>query len=171
MLTDLHGLCRYMAWSNRIFYQAVAGLPEGEVERQRPMLFGSILNLLHHVYAMDVVWQQHMIAGSHDYQQRNPPACSFAELSHLQAELDDWFVEYVTHLSRAQSCEVIEFEFIGGGTGNMTRAAMIQHVVNHTSYHRGHIEGVFYQLGIEPPTTDIPVFLRDNCSGFGARLT
>ena len=71
--------------------------------------------------------------------QRNPPACSFtAELSGtLQAELDDWFVEYVTHLSRAQSCEVIEFEFIGGGTGNMTRAAMIQHVVNHTSYHRG----------------------------------
>ncbi|WP_458576292.1 hypothetical protein [Aliamphritea spongicola] len=28
---------------------------------------------------------------------------------------------------------------------------MIQHVVNHTSYHRGHIEGVFYQLGLNRP--------------------
>lgn len=171
MLTDLHGLCRYMAWSNKVFYAAVAALPEPEISRERPMLFGSILNLLHHVYAMDVVWQQHMTGGAHEFEQRNPPACDFAELSRKQAALDEWFVDYVAHLSRAQSVEAIEFEFIGGGQGRMTRAAMIQHVVNHTSYHRGHIEGVFYQLGVEPPTTDIPVFLRDNCSGFGERLT
>ena len=33
-------------------------------------------------------------------------------------------------------------------------------VVNHASYHRGHIEGVLYQMSVEPPTTDLPVFLR-----------
>ena len=171
MLTDLHGLCRYKVWADQVFYQAVAELPAEEISRERPMLFGSILNLLHHVYAMNVVWQQHMTGGEHDYAQRNPPACEFAELRSKQAELNGWLVEYVTHLCRAEATETVHFEFIGGGSGNMTRAAMIQHMVNHSSYHRGHIEGVFYQLGVEPPTTDIPVFLRDNCSGFGERIS
>lgn len=31
---------------------------------------------------------------------------------------------------------------------------------NHATYHRGHIEGVMYQLSIEPPATDIPVFIK-----------
>lgn len=37
---------------------------------------------------------------------------------------------------------------------------IVQHMVNHASYHRGHIEGVLYQMSIEPPVTDIPVFLQ-----------
>ena len=37
---------------------------------------------------------------------------------------------------------------------------MLQHVVTHATYHRGHICGAFYQLGVESPTTDLPVFLR-----------
>lgn len=37
---------------------------------------------------------------------------------------------------------------------------IVQHMVHHASYHRGHIEGVLYQMSIEPPVTDIPVFLQ-----------
>ncbi|MEM7260053.1 MAG: DinB family protein [Pseudomonadota bacterium] len=42
----------------------------------------------------------------------------------------------------------------------MSRSEILHHIVNHASYHRGHIEGVLYQLCIEPPTTDLPVFLQ-----------
>ena len=50
----------------------------------------------------------------------------------------------------------MRFTFISGGFGKI-----IQNVVNHASYHRGHIEGVFYQMSVEPPITDLPVFLRE----------
>jgi len=33
--------------------------------------------------------------------------------------------------------------------------------VNHTSYHRGFIADLFYQIPVRPPVTDLPVFLRD----------
>jgi uncharacterized damage-inducible protein DinB len=35
------------------------------------------------------------------------------------------------------------------------------HVVNHTSYHRGFVADMFYQIPQRPPLTDIPVFLRE----------
>jgi uncharacterized damage-inducible protein DinB len=34
-------------------------------------------------------------------------------------------------------------------------------VVNHTSYHRGFVADLFFQVPTRPPTTDLPVFLRD----------
>jgi uncharacterized damage-inducible protein DinB len=56
---------------------------------------------------------------------------------------------------------VVRFTFVGGGEGAMTRGEMLLHVVNHTSYHRGFVAEMFYQVPARPPTTDLPVFLRD----------
>jgi DinB family len=38
---------------------------------------------------------------------------------------------------------------------------ILLHVVNHTTYHRGHAADILYNLHIFPPTTDLPVFLRE----------
>jgi len=37
----------------------------------------------------------------------------------------------------------------------------LRHVVNHTTYHRGFVADLFYQVPAKPPVTDLPVFLRD----------
>ncbi len=50
---------------------------------------------------------------------------------------------------------------IGGGRGSMTRGDILLHVVNHTTYHRGHVADMLYSMHVTPPTTDLPVFLRD----------
>jgi len=55
----------------------------------------------------------------------------------------------------------VSFTFVGGGPGAMTRGQMLLHVINHTSYHRGFAADLFYQVPAKPPTTDLPVFLRD----------
>jgi uncharacterized damage-inducible protein DinB len=43
----------------------------------------------------------------------------------------------------------------------MSRRDILLHVVNHTTYHRGHAADILYHLKIFPPTTDLPVFLRE----------
>jgi uncharacterized damage-inducible protein DinB len=40
---------------------------------------------------------------------------------------------------------------------------MLLHIVNHTSYHRGFVADMFYQVPARPPVTDLTVFLRDAC--------
>jgi uncharacterized damage-inducible protein DinB len=72
-----------------------------------------------------------------------------------------WYVDYAANLEPETADEVVDFTFIGGGDGAMSRRDILIHVVNHTTYHRGHIGTMIYEIPAEPPTTDLPVFLRE----------
>jgi uncharacterized damage-inducible protein DinB len=64
-------------------------------------------------------------------------------------------------MTAASMAEKIRFDYIGGGEGVMTRSEMLLHVVNHTTYHRGFVADFFYQIPVQPPVTDLTVYLRD----------
>jgi len=163
---NLQTLSKYKSWADHLLYAALQPLPDEELERDRPMLFSNILALLNHVYAMDVAWSHNLEGKTHNIQSRNPGwVKSFVELREKQQEINSWYVDYVDQQSNEQLTEPVSFSFIGGGPASLLKTEIIHHVVNHASYHRGHIEGVMYQMSIEPPTTDIPVFLRSLESG------
>lgn len=158
---ELEILARYKAWADDRLYGCVSELPEDELTKDRAMLFGNILSLLHHVYSMDTVWKAHLNGVRHDLLTRNPEVgVSFEELRKKQNAINFWYQSYFSDLSKDNYTERVGFDFIGGGPGNMERAEILRHVVNHSTYHRGHVEGVLYQLFIKPPNTDMPVFLK-----------
>lgn len=164
-LTNLETLVKYKSWADEIFYQAISKLPDEALRQERRMLFGNILSLLNHIYSMDVVWKAHLEGVPHNFKTRNPASSlSFHDLRTSQTAINAWYENYINNLPTETYREMVSFTFIGGGSGEMRRFEIIQHVVNHASYHRGHIEGVLYQMLIEPPTTDIPVFLRETRS-------
>lgn len=158
-------LTRYKAWANRRLYQSLSTLPEAELLAKRAIVFGSILRTLHHVYAMDQVWQAHLCGKPHSFSTRNPDACpNFAELRDAQQQIDQWYISYTSDLAPDADRDNIDFTFIGGGDGSMSRSDIVLHVVNHATYHRGHIGDMVYQIPAEPPTTDFPVFLRGDAA-------
>jgi uncharacterized damage-inducible protein DinB len=55
----------------------------------------------------------------------------------------------------------VHFKYVGGGEGVMTCAEIAMHLANHTTYHRGYIADMLYQVPANPPTTDLTVFIRD----------
>ena len=154
-------LTRYKAWADEVFLSVVAGLPESELSAPRPITFGSLIRTLNHSYSMDFVWQCHLLGKPHGLVTRNPVHHPpIQDLVASQRQIDAWFVDYADSLSNDQLGETVEFEFIGGGHGAMSRADILLHVVNHTTYHRGHVADMLYHLNVFPPTTDLPVFLR-----------
>jgi uncharacterized damage-inducible protein DinB len=157
-------LTRYKAWADDRFLSAVAGVTPEQLAAPRPIVFGSLIRTLNHSLAMDYVWQCHLLGKPHGLTTRNPDDCpEFDQLAAAQREIDAWYVDYTGALrnrSRALD-EIVEFEFIGGGRGALTRRQILVHVVNHTTYHRGHAADILYHLGMFPPATDLPVFLRD----------
>lgn len=162
---QLQTLTRYKAWANDLLFQTLSELPESELVAERQIIFGNILRTLNHVYVMDVVWKAHLEGGSHGFSTRNPATSpSFIELRDAQKNIDAWFVRCAQGLVESASREIVDFTFIGGGAGSMSRADILLHVINHTTYHRGHIAGMIYQIPAHPPTTDLPVFLRDSAS-------
>jgi uncharacterized damage-inducible protein DinB len=50
---------------------------------------------------------------------------------------------------------------ISGERGTMTRGAILLHVVNHATYHRGWVAEMFFQLPARNPTIDLPVYLSN----------
>ncbi len=126
-------LARYNHWANKLIFDAVAELPQGEATKERPSLFKNMVHTLNHNYVIDLIWQAHLEGREHGFGARNTLG------------------------------EDVHFTLIGGNKGVMTRAEILLHVVNHTSYHRGFVADLFYQVpGARPPTTDLPVYLREN---------
>jgi uncharacterized damage-inducible protein DinB len=155
----LRTLMRYKAWANELVFAAASKLPEAELTAPRKIVFGNMLRTLNHVHAMDAVWRAHLEGRPHGYTTRNPEACpSFAQLREAQKGMDAWWVGYADSMSAAQQDEVVNFRFIGGGPGSMTRRDILLHVANHGTYHRGNVASMMYQAGSPPPTTDLPVF-------------
>jgi uncharacterized damage-inducible protein DinB len=155
-------LMRYKAWADALLYRTVSRLPEEELTKPQKIVFGSMLRTLNHVHAMDLVWRAHLQGKPHGLTSRNPEVCPpFAELRAAQEQMDQWFIRYAEGVADSALDEVVRFEFIGGGAGAMSRGDVLLHVVNHTTYHRGHLADMIYQIpGAHPPTTDLPVFLR-----------
>lgn len=161
-LLHLQMLIRYRAWADRLLYQSLSAVPESGLTAAQPIVFGNLLRTLHHVYCMDQVWKAHLQGKSHGFASRNPEECpAFDELRRGQAEIDDWYVRYAESLDEHVCDETVHFTFIGGGEGVMSRSDILMHVVNHGTYHRGHVAMMMYGLSVPPPTTDLPVYLRE----------
>ena len=155
-------LARYNAWANKVIFDAVAALPPGEAEKPRATLFKNMVHTLNHNYVIDRIFQAHLEGRPHGYGARNtqdhPP---LAQLWRAQQEVDAWYVSFFSEIEAAKLDEAVRFEFVGGGEGAMTRGQILLHIVNHTSYHRGFVADMFFQVPLRAPVTDLTVYLRD----------
>jgi len=159
-------LARYNAWANRLIFEAVAALPEGEATKERQSLFKNMVHTLNHNYVIDLIWQAHLEGREHGFDARNTPGHPpLADLWSKQRAIDDWYISWGDALTDAKLDERVSFTLIGGNPGTMSRGEILLHVVNHTSYHRGFVADLFYQVPARPPTTDLPVYLRERAQG------
>ena len=75
--------------------------------------------------------------------------CKWTEVEKEQAE----FVNHVTDESLQKTFPI--------GKTRVSLASLMQHLVNHSTYHRGQIALMLRQLDAVPPATDFVVFLRE----------
>jgi uncharacterized damage-inducible protein DinB len=160
-------LTRYNHWANELIFEAVAALPAGEASRERRSLFKNMVHTLNHNYVIDLIWQAHLEGREHGFTARNTPGHPpLEELRQKQRAIDDWFIAWSDRLPDAAFDEPVSFTLIGGNKGTMSRGEILLHIVNHTSYHRGFVADLFYQVpgDFRPPTTDLPVYLRERAA-------
>lgn len=159
---DLITLTRYKAWADDRLYESLADVSQEALVAKRKTRLGSIMSTLNHLYAMDLVWRAHLEEKPHGFTTRRPEVFSeFSKLRSAQKEIDEWYVAYAAKLAPEAMDAVVDFEFIDGGEGAMTRSEIVLHIVNHATYHRGHITDAMLHIPARPPTTDFPVFIRD----------
>jgi uncharacterized damage-inducible protein DinB len=155
-------LTRYNAWANEMIFKAVAALPDGEAVKPRRSVFRNIVHTLNHNYVIDRIFQCHLEGREHGYTARNTPEWpALDELWRAQRDIDGWYIDAVGKMNDAELEQRIRFTYVGGGEGEMSRREIVQHLVTHTSYHRGYVAQMMYEIPVRPPTTDLTVYLRD----------
>jgi uncharacterized damage-inducible protein DinB len=163
---DIRPLFEYDRWANTRVMQSVAKLSAEQFTRDLGGSFRSVRDTLVHLIGGEWIWLQYWKAKSLDVkfiadlqERRNrlfaPEAyptsagvqAKWAEVEREQRE----FVEGITD----QSLEgLLPFR-----TTWVKLSELMQHVANHSTYHRGQIALMMRQLGSEPAATDFHVFL------------
>ncbi|MFD2205845.1 DinB family protein [Kiloniella antarctica] len=153
---------RYKAWANNISFEAMSEIPPAELVKLHKATFGSIIHTMNHTYVVDDIFKAHLEGGKHTYSARNtetsPP---LNDLRQMCEEMDRWYIAQADQFDDRQLAEIIEFEFVGGGKGTMSRMEIFLHIVNHGTYHRGMISSMMQQIPVFTAANDLPVFLRD----------
>jgi uncharacterized damage-inducible protein DinB len=151
----------YKGWANQRLFGVLEELPNSVLIAPQKIKFGSLIATLQHVYEMDIVWKAHLTSTQHDIDSRVPKRHqSISELKANQFNIDAWFEAFYAQHPSIES--IIDFNFIDGGAGKMSVFEIALHVVNHGTYHRGHIAQMLYAAGVTPPVTDFPVFSLEN---------
>jgi len=162
-LRDIRMLLRYSAWADATrLYDALEALPSEVVSQPRAGRPAGLISTLAHVYVVDRIWRGHLEDRSHGFKTRNVEQLpKLAELRQFQAEKNRWYVNYVDMQAEESLAHVVDFKFVDGGSGSLSRGDILIHVSNHKTYHRGYVADMLYESGLKPPTMDLPVFLRD----------
>lgn len=160
-LRNLRMMTRYNAWANQRMFEGLARLPEGAPAAE-PGGFGSMIFALNHNYVVDLIFKGHLEGKPHGYTARNTKVMpALAELEENQARVDAWYVDYADAMTVPMCDEMVDFDFVDGGSSAMTRGEMILHAINHMTYHRGMVGEMFNRLGTRAPRMDLTVYLRD----------
>lgn len=156
-------LTRHSAWSNKVWFDAVAALPAGEAVRERKSLFRNMVHTLNHIYVIDQIWQAHLAGTDHGLTARNTPDHPpLDQLWRKQQEIDAWFINWSDAIDEAAIDERRTVVLIGGNAVSLSRGEMLLHLYQHAAYHRGFVGEMIYEVpGFRPPVTDLPVFLRE----------
>lgn len=152
-------LARYKAWADDLTLEAVQALPTHEVTRERPTLFKTLIATLNHSYVVDLIWKAHIDGREHGFTARNIVLHPDVEgLWKAQRIVNDGLLEWCATQSDATLEEPVNFKFVSGTSGTLTRGAMLLHIVNHATYHRGWVSDLFFQIPAKPPATDFCLF-------------
>ena len=153
-------LARYGDWADQVLFKAMAELPDGAVHRPRKTLFKSMIGTLNHNYQVDLIWRAHLLGEKHGFSTRRDMLHpDFAALIREQSAINRWYIEWAHAQTPESLDERLKFDFVSGRAGEMTRGGMFLHIVNHKTYHRGWVCQMFFDEGVDPPETDLCMYL------------
>lgn len=168
LTAHLQLLAQYNDWMNRKLYDAASQLAPDALAADRGAFFGSILGTLNHLVVADTIWLQRMAAH---------PACApalqaitawpapqrldeilYADLPSLRqrrSQLDTQIIDFIGSLDEDVLASSLTYRNTRGVPFTRNLHALLVHVFNHQTHHRGQATTLLMQAGVDPGVTDL----------------
>ncbi|USG66188.1 DinB family protein [Brevibacillus ruminantium] len=156
----------YHVWANQRLFQHLKALPAEAITEQLNSVFPSVFEALVHIYTVDHVWLFTMRGDSFDKVReavgRIPEETkgkSIEEMERLFQGASDQYQAFFGQQSDLDALKTYTHPHFGSLEARY--ADIVQHVVNHGTYHRGNITAMLRQQGLAGVPTDYIFYLFD----------
>jgi len=168
---DIQLLYEYDRWANKRVLQSAMVLSPEQFTHDLGGSFRSVRDTIVHIIAGEWIWLQ--------YWSEPFPNSSF--LTDLRAQREvlfnpETFADIAAVQRKWAEVEKEQIGFVNGVTDHLLGrlvpfrktqvrlAHLMQHLANHSTYHRGQVSLMMRQLRMEPVATDFHVFLAEGAS-------
>ncbi len=159
-LSELKLLHAYNSWATNQFFDALAELPNDKFMQDMKSSHGGIHGTLTHTIGAEKVWLERFLGDPQPFLTQEPPK-SLQELKVIWEKVGYDTAKWLSGMTDKKLQETFTMKTLKGDTFVQIFWQAFQHVVNHSSYHRGQIVTMLRQLDVKPPTTDLIRFYRE----------
>lgn len=160
-LADIRFLFDYTKWANELMFDCVADLTPEQTFRPVGGSFSCIRDTWGHLASADWVWLCRWTGES----PKAWPSWANGSVDEIREEwrrIHAQRDEFLATLTEADLTLEVEFTRLNGDTDRARLGFLLQHVVNHATYHRGQLASQIRQVGGVPPSTDLLRYRPDS---------
>jgi uncharacterized damage-inducible protein DinB len=163
-IDDIRLLYDFNAWANHRTIDACAALAPEQFTRDLASSFRSVRDTLAHIYGAQWIWLERWHGR---IPAALPSAADFPDLESVRRrfiEIDRNLVDFAASLNADDLHRVVQFKTMAGTAHAQPLWQMLQHVANHSTYHRGQVTTLLRQLGAKATSTDLLAFYRERAA-------
>lgn len=158
-------MARYNSEMNRRIYSAASGLEDGTRRADLGAFFGSLHGTLSHILWADHMWMSRFDGWAKPELGNRSSAEFIEEWPALQAARVETDQRLEAWAGRVQpqdlTGELVWFSGLSKREMRSPRAALVTHLFNHQTHHRGQAHALLTRLGVRPGDTDLPWVVQD----------
>lgn len=167
-IENLRLLYEFNAWANHRTVEACASVTPEQFTRDLASSFRSVRDTLAHIYGAEWLWLERWHGR---IPSKLPSADDFPNIDTIQrrlAEIDRNLLDYIASLTANDLKRVVSYKTTAGAAQAQPVWQMLQHLTNHSTYHRGQVATLLRQLGSKATSTDLIGFYRERAAQAGA---
>lgn len=163
-LNDIHLLFEYNYWAKARIMSVVERLTEEQFTKNLGSSHSGIHGTLVHIVGAEHIWLSRWI-GKSEFKLLDPKDYpTRAIMQEKWDEVEQRMGEFVGSLTETDLSNVVTYRTTEGKQFSNPLWQMMQHMVNHSTYHRGQVVTMLRQLGVRPIGTDLITFYREKAT-------
>jgi len=162
MTTDeARELFGYGSWATARMFAAAETLTQEQLEALAASSFPSIRGTLAHIVGAEWIWLRRWLGDSPTSVPAWTGKPTLTELKVQLVAVEAERTSFLAQLTDADLGVVVSYRAPDRQAFSHPLGQLMQHVVNHSTYHRGQLATQLRQLGHTPPNTDFTRYLRE----------
>jgi len=158
---EIRLLYTYNGWANARILAAAAALTPEQLHEELRTSFGSVFGTLAHILWAEWRWLARWLVPAPG---PGPDPLAAGDLPVLRVrwtEVERAQAEFLRVVTERDLHQRVTYENPPGTTWTYPLGQMLQHVVNHSTYHRGQVTAMLRQVGAGTVATDFLVFIDE----------